>query len=112
VKVHNWNKRNFRLLISNLNKEIDPSGSYVKPTSNGLTIVLKKEKSAHWDNLILKPSPIGDVDKNIMGGDQQNKDPGAGMMEMMKEMYNSGDDNMKKMIAESFSKAQGGEKPY
>ena len=33
-------------------------------------------------------------------------DPSAGLMDMMKKMYEDGDDNMKRTIAEAWSKAQ------
>lgn len=44
---------------------------------------------------------------------EEDKDPGAGIMNMMKKMYDEGDDNMKRTIAEAWSKANDkkGEKP-
>lgn len=36
----------------------------------------------------------------------KEKDPGASLMEMMKELYENGDEQMKKTIAESWTKAQ------
>lgn len=32
----------------------------------------------------------------------KNDDPSAGLMDLMRDMYQSGDDNMKKVIAEAF----------
>lgn len=35
------------------------------------------------------------------------KDPSAGIMDMMRDMYEDGDDQMKRTIAEAFSKSRG-----
>ena len=37
-----------------------------------------------------------------MGMGDKNADPQASLMNMMKQMYNDGDDNMKKTIAEAW----------
>jgi calcyclin binding protein len=108
-----WNGRNFKFAMSNLNKDIDAEKSYAKATSSGLTIYLKKvSKNDHWDTLEKKKGVMGEKDPSMkppkMGGkaDDGGVDPSANLMEMMKEMYNSGDDNMKRIIAESFAKSQ------
>ena len=88
-----------------MNKTIIPSESYVKATSSGLNVYLKKEKSEFWDGLEKKKSMTGGEPSEKMG---KEKDPNAGMMDMMKEMYQNGDDNTKRMIAESWTKAQDG----
>ena len=40
----------------------------------------------------------------------KSKDPTAGIMDMMKDMYDDGDDNMKKIIGEAMMKSRSGEK--
>ena len=40
-------------------------------------------------------------DDPVKGGD-----PSAGLMDMMKKMYDEGDENMKRTIAEAWTKAQ------
>lgn len=46
---------------------------------------------------------------------EEKEDPSAGIMNMMKKMYEEGDDNMKRTIAEAWTKANdkktGGDKP-
>ena len=96
---------------NNLNKEIDADGSYTKQTSSGLVVYLKKGKSSdHWDSLEKKKSPLGD-DEEKPNKSKNPKDPNESMMDMMKEMYQSGDPEMKKIIAESFAKSRSGETP-
>ena len=35
-----------------------------------------------------------------------NKDPNAGLMDMMKQMYNDGDEDMKRTIAKAWTQSQ------
>jgi calcyclin binding protein len=91
-----------------LNHEILPDGSYTKQTSSGLTVYLKKAKATDiWDNLEKK--------KSIMGKDEskpsKSKDPNESLMDMMRDMYQSGDPEMKRIIAESWTKSKSGETP-
>lgn len=107
VQVLNWNKKNYKFGSNNLNKEIDPEGSYVKQTNSGLTIFLKKAKSTdHWDALEYK-KPL--ISENASNKPDASQDPSAGLMDMMREMYQNGDPEMKKIIAESWTKARSGE---
>lgn len=43
---------------------------------------------------------LGDLD-----AEKEAKDPQAGLMNMMKKMYEDGDENMKRSIAEAWTKA-------
>ena len=42
--------------------------------------------------------------------DTDKGDPTQSLMDMMKNLYQTGDDDMKKVIAESWQKAQAGDK--
>lgn len=106
VCIIDWNKKNFRFSCFNLNKEITPADSYVKATSSGLVIYLaKKNKGDYWDSLEKKKSLL---DKEGEDGENKlkDKDPNASLMEMMRDMYQNGDPEMKKMIAEAWTKSQ------
>ena len=84
------------MICNNLNKEIDAEGSYSKQTPNGLTVYLKKGKSSdHWDSLEKKKSVLGDGEEKPKKSNNP-KDPNESLMDMMKEMYQSGDPEMKK----------------
>ena len=66
---------------------------------------MKKADSNHWINLLkkggdAKPGKSGALDALGAG-----EDPSASLMGMMKDLYNTGDDDMKRTIAESWSKA-------
>ena len=45
------------------------------------------------------------MSKSSKEGDPKSEDPQAGIMNMMKKMYDEGDDNMKRTIAEAWTKA-------
>jgi len=105
ICVHDWNGKNLRFACGNLNKSISPEGSYVKQQNSALVVYLKKDKQEFWDGLEKKKSMLGDTDKI---GKDKSDDPTAGLMNMMKEMYQNGDENTKRMIAESWQKAQDG----
>ena len=99
-----FNGRNYKFSCNNLNKSIVPSESYCKATASGLIVYLKKEKSDHWDSLEKKKGLVSDENE----GGIDKSDPSGGLMNMMKEMYQNGDEQTKRMIAESWMKAQEG----
>lgn len=65
-----------------------------------LILTLPKIKEEHWADLLrtekkeIKSTPK--LDENNMS------DPSAGIMELMKQMYEDGDDNMKRTIAKAW----------
>jgi calcyclin binding protein len=107
---------NYRLLNDNLEHEIDVSQSKFVIKPNKIIIKLGKVKSGteswssydSWTQLSSKKSK----DKNATGtGGKKKDDPMGGIMDMMKDMYESGDDNMKKVIGEAMYKQRMGQKP-
>ena len=56
----------------------------------------------HWTDLTSK--------KSKEAASKAKKDPSASIMDMMKDMYDSGDDQMKKTIGEAMLKSRSGEK--
>ena len=65
-----------------------------------------KSKSKHWDDIKEKKKAQGDNSSSSSSKkDEKEGDPSASLMNMMKELYETGDDNMKRTIAESWQKA-------
>ena len=56
----------------------------------------------HWTDLTTK--------KNAEQRAKDKENPMGGIMDMMKDMYDNGDDQMKKTIGEAMMKAQSGQK--
>ena len=107
VCIIGWKNKNYRFSCFNLNKGIIPNDSYVKQTNSGLIVYLKKENNSdYWDSLEKKKGLFGNKDENGEGGLDKNKDPNASLMEMMRDMYQNGDPEMKRMIAEAWTKSR------
>jgi len=68
--------------------------------------LIKKKITERWTDLKPKKALVSEDTKK--GGKTSAEDGGAygDLMGMMKEMYENGDDNMKRMIAESWQKNQ------
>jgi len=105
LTIENFNGVNYRLFKDNLDKDIDPEKSACKVKANKIIIKLAKVKSEYgsydsWTDLTSKKTKESKA--------QAAKDPSASIMGMMKEMYDNGDDNMKKMIGETMLKQREG----
>ena len=105
--IFNWNKKNYRFSCFNLCKDINPDKCKATPTSSGLVIRLAKASSGdHWDSLEKKKGLLDKNEEEEEGEKSKDKDPNASLMEMMRDMYQNGDPEMKKMIAEAWTKSQ------
>lgn len=102
LRVLHFNGKNLRLKISPLNGLIDPAACKIKVKSNSLTIEMVKAKNKHWDDIKEKKKAAGDKSTASSKNDDKEGDPNASLMNMMKDLYETGDDNMKRTIAESW----------
>ena len=98
--------KNYRMIKDNLENDIVPDESKIIVKQNKVVIKLTKKKGQHsyehWPQLISKKSK---EEKN-----KRKADPSSGLMDMMKDLYNDGDDNMKKIIGEAMMKSKQGDK--
>ena len=102
--VDDLDGKSYRLFRDNLEKDIDPEKSKYLVKADKIVVKLAKIKTEYgstemWTDLTAK--------KKKKPG--KKDDPAASIMELMKEMYDSGDDNMKKMIGETMLKQRRGE---
>ena len=67
--------------------------------------LMKAHKGESWMQLAPEAKHTNDFKKDA------DDDPTAGLMNLMKNMYETGDDNMKRAIAEAMTKAQSGQGP-
>lgn len=105
LTIHDLKGKNYRLLKDNLDKEIDPEKSKVVIKADRIVIKLAKVKTEYgsYDSWTDLTSKKGKVDTK-----KKSTDPSASIMDLMKDMYDSGDDNMKKMIGETMMKQREG----
>ncbi|XP_008811258.1 calcyclin-binding protein-like [Phoenix dactylifera] len=101
IKFHDVQGKNYRFSIPKLNKEIVPEKCkvVVKPTK--VVVTLSKASKGNWLDLHFK-------DDKLKPGVDKDKDPMAGIMDLMKNMYEEGDDEMKRTIAKAWSDARSG----
>ncbi|CAK9327589.1 unnamed protein product [Citrullus colocynthis] len=101
IKIHDVKGKNYRFAIPKLNKEIVPEKCklLVKPTR--AVITLYKASKGNWLDLQLK-------EDKLKPGLDKERDPMAGIMDLMKNMYDEGDDEMKRTIAKAWTDARTG----
>eukprot|EP00742_Colponemidia_sp_Colp-10_P007233 GILJ01007773.1.p1 GENE.GILJ01007773.1~~GILJ01007773.1.p1 ORF type:complete len:230 (+),score=45.23 GILJ01007773.1:31-690(+) len=99
AKIRAPDGRNYRLAIKNLCKAVIPTDSTYRVKSDGMSITLRKKEETHWDNIHEKESKLKDTLP-------KDEDPSAGIMNLMKNLYDEGDDEMKRMIAKSWTEAR------
>ena len=105
LKIQDLNGKNYRLRFPQLQHEIDLASCKFNIKTNGISITLiKKESSEKWTDLKPKKSLVGKA-KNVTKK-STDKDAYGDLMGMMKNMYEDGDDDMKRMISESWQKSQ------
>ncbi|KAI9895980.1 hypothetical protein PsorP6_003115 [Peronosclerospora sorghi] len=103
------NNRNYRLFKQHLEKEIDPEKSTFSVKKNRVTLSLHKmDKNNAWMNLTAK-NPLKSSSQ------PESSDQGASIMNMMKNMYDEGDDEMKRTIAKAWTESRakhGADNPF
>ncbi len=105
LTIHDFNGVSYRLLKDSLANEIDPEKSKFIVKPNKILIKLAKRKTDYgtydsWNEL--------SSNKSKKSAQKSKQDPTAGIMDLMKDMYDKGDDNMKKMIGETMMKSRQG----
>lgn len=101
VKFHDVQGKNYRFTIPKLNQEIVPEKSKVLVKPTRVVITLFKASKGNWLDLHYKEDKLKpNLDKE--------RDPMAGIMDLMKNMYEEGDEEMKRTIAKAWTDARSG----
>ncbi|CAM9208014.1 unnamed protein product, partial [Ectocarpus sp. 4 AP-2014] len=95
LTVKDLNGKSYRLLQNNLDKDIVPGESKILVKRDKVIVKLQKVKGEYgtydnWASLAAKKAKKVDTKAN----------PQAGIMDMMKDMYDDGDESTKKLIGE------------
>jgi len=99
LKIRNYQGANHRLHRWNLSHEILPAQSSFTVKKDKIVLTLRKPKgkygiSDHWTELFSDKKPITDPVK-------KKDDPMGGVMDLMKKMYDEGDDKTREMIGKA-----------
>ncbi|GAV79445.1 CS domain-containing protein/SGS domain-containing protein/Siah-Interact_N domain-containing protein [Cephalotus follicularis] len=101
VKFHEVKGKNYRCAIPKLNKEIVPEKCKVIVKPSKVIITLFKASKGSWLDLHFKEDKLK---PNV----EKDRDPMAGIMDLMKNMYEEGDEEMKRTIAKAWTDARSG----
>ncbi|RZF46417.1 hypothetical protein LSTR_LSTR012492 [Laodelphax striatellus] len=107
--VKGLENKNYLLPIKNLLEEINPNESKWKVKKNSVVVFLTKKESAKtWSHLTSVEKKAKEAKAPPKFKD--NADVSTGIMDVMREMYENGDDEMKRTIMKSWaeSSARGG----
>jgi len=107
--VNNHNGKNHVLEIPKLAGNIVPATSTCRLKSSNIIVSLRKEKEGtNWGNLtdvMKKEKEKKDMELDSKK-DMNTEDPSAGIMNLMKKMYDEGDDEMKRTIKKTWYESQ------
>jgi calcyclin binding protein len=102
LKVMGLKGRNYRLNKTNLEKDIVPEKCKFRVKADKITLTLWKKKGEYgydsWTQLISK--------KDRLQKKKLSEDPTAGINDLMRQMYEDGDDTMRKAIGEAMLKSR------
>ncbi|XP_050702241.1 calcyclin-binding protein-like [Eriocheir sinensis] len=103
VKVEGLDGKNHHLRINNLAASINPEASYHKVKTDMVVVLLAKaETGDKWSGVTAE-----DVKANLARQPKTNpSDPNGGIMDLMKQMYDDGDDKMKQMLNKTWYESQ------
>jgi len=107
IRIENLNGKT---LLFNINKtchKISPSKSHFKVKSDYLVVFLGKHNpGSSWSHITYAEKCAADAKKSVDTKMDESGDPSAGLMNMMKKLYDEGDDEMKRTIAKAWTEGQ------
>lgn len=106
LRVLGLNNKNYHLPINNLCAEINVEKSNFKVKTDMIVVSLAKKIPKDWSHVTLVEKRIKDAKSPSMPELSEDSDPSASLMNLMKKMYQDGDDEMKKTIAKAWTESQ------
>lgn len=106
LHVFGLDNKNYHLPINNLCAEINTEKSNFKVKTDMIVVLLAKKIARDWSHVTLVEKRIKDAKSPSMPELGEDSDPSASLMNLMKKMYQDGDDEMKKTIAKAWTESQ------
>lgn len=108
LKISNAEGNPFRLYRDNLANDILVEKSYVRVKDGHILVKLGKNKTNYghdtWEDLVdRRRRPVGD------DGKREDEEPSTDIMNMMEDMFNHGNENIRKIIGETMNKQRQGQ---
>ncbi|XP_002131230.2 calcyclin-binding protein [Ciona intestinalis] len=103
--VRNLNGKNYQFNVPKLAHEVEPPTYKLK--TDMVLIMFKKKQQEKWEVLSEKDKVAkANKENNFKPDIGKEADPSAGIMGMMKKMYDEGDDEMKRTIAKAWTESR------
>lgn len=103
LNVSDLNGKNHELYIANLMENILPDDSYHKVKTDTVLVMLRKGAVKTWGYVTKQESKAKESKKPKV---DESADPNDSLMTMMKQMYDEGDDEMKRTITKAWSESR------
>ncbi|XP_014259107.1 calcyclin-binding protein [Cimex lectularius] len=105
LMVKELENRNYFFRIKGFLHEINDAESYIKVKNDLVTVFLAKKKQGQkWSYLSLTEQQLKEPKKTP--SIEPDEDPSSSMMNIMKKMYEEGDDEMKRTIAKVWTESR------
>ncbi|KAL4218720.1 hypothetical protein ACF0H5_021308 [Mactra antiquata] len=105
LRCESLNNKNYSCSVSHLMEEIVPAESSYKIKTGMVLVMLKKASAKTWPYVTKTEKQIKDKQSKPPAMDK-NADPNDSLMTMMKQMYEDGDDEMKRTIAKAWTESR------
>lgn len=107
LRVCNLDGKNHVFEVKQLAYPISAEKSYYKVKSDYVVIFLaKKKQGQHWSHVTAAEKAKADKKNEVPKMDDDDGDPSKGLMNMMKKMYDEGDDDMKRTIGKAWTESR------
>ncbi|XP_066250933.1 calcyclin-binding protein [Euwallacea similis] len=104
--VKNLENKDYVFKVTQLLYSIDPKSSTYKVKNDLILINAAKHEDIHWSH-VTEWEKKASENKKMPSLDMEDKsDPSAGLMSLMKNMYETGDDEMKRTIAKAWTESR------
>ncbi|XP_031844324.2 calcyclin-binding protein [Nomia melanderi] len=106
LQVLGLDNKNYVLTINNLCEDIDPSKSSFKMKKDMIIVSLAKKDTKEWSHVTKVENTIKKLKSSSIPDMTDKNDYSTGIMNLMKKIYQEGDDEMKKAIAKAWTESQ------
>uniref|UniRef100_A0A182N6A4 Calcyclin-binding protein n=1 Tax=Anopheles dirus TaxID=7168 RepID=A0A182N6A4_9DIPT len=106
--ISDLNNKDYIFVVNNLLNAIDTEKSYRRVKSDMVAIYLAKQAPTKWAHLTLTAKRLQDLkDERLSDGKKSTSDdPSSGLMNIMQQLYESGDPETKRMINKAWHESQ------
>lgn len=106
LRVFGLDNKNYSLTINNLCEDINVDDSNIKVKTDMVLVSLAKKVAKNWSHVTGVEKRIKESKKSSVPDTTEDGDPRASLINLMKKMYQEGDDEVKKMMAKAWTESQ------